>query len=182
MPTPTSQLADLLTPDATSQRLRELLTDFITAYTTLEAVVIAHRDAIRRADTQAMQIAIDHHAALMRDLSSLEFRRCELVARATSSFPQLSTNTRHPITLSDLTSACPAHDRNQLLSLASDLKSRVTRVREITQSLRSATATLLAHMEGLMRHVARQLSHAGTYSRRGVVEPALVISAVDLRS
>ena len=46
-----------------------------------------------------------------------------------------------------------------------------------------ATVSLLAHMEGLMRHVGRRLSHAGTYGRRGVVEAGgVVVSCVDLRS
>jgi hypothetical protein len=38
-------------------------------------------------------------------------------------------------------------------------------------------------VEGLMRHVGRKLSHAGTYGRRGVVEAGQqVISALDMKT
>jgi hypothetical protein len=171
-----------LTSDAASARLRNLLHEFIARYSDLEAAISQHRDAIRRADTDAMQRAIDQHARVMRDMSGLECRRCELVALAASSFPSLAAKRGHAITLTDVVQVCAPHDRAELTALAHDLKGRVLRTREMTQSLRSATSTLLAHMEGLMRQVGRQLSHAGTYSNRGVVEPALIVSAVDLRS
>lgn len=48
-------------------------------------------------------------------------------------------------------------------------------------TLRTATAVLISHMEGLMRQVARRLSHSGTYGRKGYVETVpTVVSAVDL--
>jgi hypothetical protein len=94
----------------------------------------------------------------------------------------LAAKRQSPVTLTDLVGVCTDRDRLELQGLAKELKTRVMRTRELTQSLRSATTTLLAHMEGLMRQVGRHLSHAGTYSKRGVVEPALVVSAVDLRS
>lgn len=171
-----------LTASLASAKLRDLLEHFILRYEELESVVKLHREAIRRADTTAMQAAIDQHARIMRELGALEVRRCELVALAVSSFPALAAKRQSPVTLTDLAGVCIDADRLELLTLAKELKSRVTRTRDLTQSLRSATGTLLAHMEGLMRQVGRQLSHAGTYSRRGVVEPALVVSAVDLRS
>jgi hypothetical protein len=171
-----------LTADVTSTRLHDLLEQFILRYDELEAVVTLHREAIRRADTAAMQAAIEQHARIMRELGGLEVRRCELVAMAVSSFPVLAAKRQSPVTLTDLVGVCTDRDRLELQGLAKELKTRVMRTRELTQSLRSATTTLLAHMEGLMRQVGRHLSHAGTYSKRGVVEPALVVSAVDLRS
>lgn len=171
-----------LTESLASAKLRELLEQFILRYDELETIIKLHREAIRRADTAAMQAAIDQHARIMRELGTLEMRRCELVALAVSSFPVLAIKRQSPVTLTDLVGVCVDVDRLELHAMAKELKARVTRTRELTQSLRSATGTLLAHMEGLMRQVGRQLSHAGTYSRRGVVEPALVVSAVDLRS
>ncbi|HLP85501.1 MAG TPA: flagellar export chaperone FlgN [Phycisphaerales bacterium] len=174
--------ANSLTSAGACERLREILADFLVMYERLESIVLAHREAIRRADTAAMQVAIDRHAATLREMSGLEMRRCELVAICVASFPVLAGRKAHAVTLTQLAEICPQADRAEIIAIANELKTRVARVRDVTQSLRSATATLLAHMEGLMRHVGRQLSHAGTYSSRGVVEPALVVSAVDLRS
>jgi hypothetical protein len=70
-----------------------------------------------------------------------------------------------------------------LMSKAAALKEQIAAVNEQTRTIKAATVSLVAHMEGLMRQVGRQLSHSGTYTKRGYVEAGgCVVSALDLRS
>ena len=85
------------------------------------------------------------------------------------------------VTLSDLAKCTPGDVRGKLAAAAATLRALVTRVSQEAASLRSATMTLMAHMEGLMRQVARSLSHAGTYGQRGVVAGNQIVTSLDVR-
>lgn len=149
-------------------------------YADLEGSVESHRAAIRAADAAAMAREVERQQSLLSALTGLDQDRLALIERfrgdgliAPSSRPRLR----------DLAGLAPEPDRSQLLSRTATLAARMARVNEAQAGLRTAASSLLAHMEGLVRHVARKLSHAGTYGRTGAVEgPSIGASAVDIRT
>lgn len=172
-----------MTPDMLLAQLDELLDGFTATYQRLSAAAEEHREAVRAADRAAIDRATRVQSALVEELAVLEQRRRELVALSCTRFPTLAAKRATAITLTDLCACVPARARAALAQRAADLRALIASVEEQTRTLRAATASLLAHMEGLMRQVGRQLSHAGIYSRRGYVEAGgAVVSAIDLRS
>jgi DNA-directed RNA polymerase specialized sigma54-like protein len=176
-------MSTLLTPSNLAERLDALLDAMTSAYARLGDLSDAHREAIRTADARAVELVLQRESLVFREVQKLDHQRRELVALAHSSFPALRLSPAERTTLTQLAALTPDTRRGTLTQKAADLRSLVKGVQERNASIMSAATSLLAHMEGVMRHVARQLSHTGTYSRRGVVEAgAGVVSAVDLKS
>jgi len=180
-PAITSANTSAITPATLAEALSALLGDFSSVYRLLRSNVQSHREAIQRADANAIAQALEQQQTLARNAATCDQRRRELVARSVRAFPTLANSPQDKVTLSDLARCAPDSLRGQLMSAAAALRTLVSTVAAESASLRSATITLMAHMEGLVRQVGRSLSHAGTYSRRGVVEAGSpVLSAVDL--
>ena len=86
-------------------------------------------------------------------------------------------------TLRQIALSLPEPQRTRLSGQAERLREMMERVQRESGTVRAATRSLLAHMEGLMRQVARSLSHAGTYGSGGRVQAAhAVVSSLDVRS
>lgn len=173
----------VLTHAALAEQLGGLLTRLTERYTRAHRLLADHREAIRKADGAAVVALVEQQSAVLADIETLDKRRRELVAAASASFPTLIAVRGKSVTLTQLASILPEGDRVRLTAAADNLRRLAQDVRDSTASIRAATATLLAHMEGLIRQVGKQLSHAGTYGRRGVVESGSpVLSALDLRT
>lgn len=167
----------MLTPNLT-QDLASVIDALTREYDRLIEHVIAQREGVRHADAGAVERATQAQARSLAALASLEPSRAALVNAAA---PLLRRSGRGPLTLRDLAAAAPEPQRTTLMQRAAALRTKAEHAREQIALVRSATSSLIAHMEGLMRHVARQLSHAGTYSIRGRVEASRpVVSALDL--
>jgi hypothetical protein len=178
MDQPTIMTAELL-----GERLEALLDGLAAAYARLGEHAAAHHEAIRTADAPAMAAATEAQSRSVETLARLEQQRRELVAASCTRFAPLASKRATAITLTDLCGCVAAGDRGRLTAKAAALRSLIQNVNEQTTTIRAATVSLVAHMEGLMRPVGRQLSHAGTYTRRGYVEAGgMVVSALDLRS
>jgi hypothetical protein len=163
-----------------SEELEGVLTALLRGYQELRGLAGEHREAIRRADTGAIGRAVARQTAVLQALADAEERRRALIAGATGvvTLPRTGRAT----TLSDVAAFVPEPARGRLLALAAELKEHMRAVQMQGTSLRAAATGLVAHMEGLMRQVGKQLSHAGTYSPRGVVDARVaVVSALDLR-
>lgn len=149
-------------------------------YADLEVSVESHRTAIRAADVPGMALQVERQQGLLATLAGLDQDRLELVERARRE--ALVAPHARP-RLRDLAALLPEPDRSRTMERTSVLGDRMARVNEAQAGLRAAAGSLLAHMEGLVRHVARKLSHAGTYGRTGVVEGSPIgASAVDIRT
>ena len=169
------------TGDVLGDQLESLLVEFAGLHQELMTHVTAHREAIRKADGHGVQLAAEAQGRVMGQIGHREQRRRELVAAACVRFASLAGRRSVDLTLTDVAACMPEPRRTRLIRMARDLKSLVSSVHEQTSTIKAATVSLVAHMEGLMRHVGRQLSHAGTYSSRGFVEPGgMVVSALDL--
>ncbi len=172
-----------LTPGSLADRLDALLDAMAAAYARMGEVSDAHREAIRSADAYAVEDAVQRESIIFRELQKLDHQRRELVVLAHASFPMLRRTPADRTTLTQLAAHAPDTRRGVLTTKATELRDLVRGVQDRNASIRNAASALLAHMEGVMRQVARTLSHTGTYSRRGVVEAGgSVVSAVDLRS
>lgn len=160
--------------------LETLLADLYTAHEKLSLAADAQREAVRRADPALVNRCTEEQSELLREIAGLEERRRALVAAMTAGFPRRAPG-QGPITLSELAKMTPEPHRTRLVELAAQVRAAVERAADRQQTLKAATASLLAHMEGLMRQVAQRLSHAGTYGRRGMIDsvPA-VVSGLDL--
>jgi hypothetical protein len=169
------------TRETLAAELDSLMDDFAGQHRHLLKHAQAHREAIRRADGAGVDAATAAQTQVVGILGTLEQRRRELVARACTRIAALAGKRSVEVTLSDLAVCVDEPRRAELLRKAKDLKALIAEVHQQTSTIKAATASLLAHMEGLMRQVGRQLSHAGTYSSRGYVEPGgLVVSALDI--
>lgn len=161
--------------------LGALLTQLLDANTALHANLVEQRDAIRAAEPQRVQRVTEEHRRLISGLAALDQRRRELIVELSMSL-SLPRASRTP-SLSELARVLPEPDRTRVLTLAAQVRDRVEQVHRESASLRSAARTLAAHMEGLMRHVGRQLTSAGVYSPRGQLTPGGSFAvALDLKS
>lgn len=174
-------------PQLSSAELARELGDLIAALTRLYAGLLSqvesHRDALARADGRAVEAASRAQADILAEIARLEPRRAALVNAAAASPAIRSRLAQGTITLRALAGAALEPDRTRLVRDAEALRGLVQRVQDHTRTMKAATASLIAHMEGLMRQVARRLSHAGTYGGRGLVEASpAVVSAIDVRT
>lgn len=166
---------------AHTEALESLLNDLIVAHERLSGSSSGLREAIRSADPSGVERATADQSASLGAIADLEERRRALVGEITSIGICSTGFAGRPLTLSDLASMAPEPGRARLVEVAERLRRCVAQAAEAQRTLRSASSSLLAHMEGLMRQVAQRLSHSGTYGRRGVIEgsPA-VVSGLDL--
>ncbi len=163
--------------------LRTLLADLRGVYEGLIGSSELQREGVRLADRERLARAVDDQQHLLERLAGLDQSRRELVARASGAFAGLAGIRAQSITLTDLARCADPDVAPLLMEQASGVRDLVARFSDLNRVVMTATRSLLDHAEGLVRHVARHLSHAGTYSRRGLVEPVPgVVSSLDLRS
>lgn len=157
--------------------LERLLEALLAVHRGLLEVTARQRDAVRRADTVAMDACLREQMAGLARAAELERERAALVARVAPG----GLGRGVPVTLTALAGLVEGPARERLLGLAGELRTLVVRLREEQAVVRAASATLLSHMDGVMKQVAQRLSHAQTYGRRGSVEPvAAVVTTLDL--
>lgn len=158
--------------------LEKLLHAYLSAYDRMRLTVAAHRDAIRTADTRRVEAIVAENQDIAARIANLDGARRSLIATAMrSGLAAPGPDAK----LTDVASALPEPQRSRLVSLAHELRDLVASVQKEQSSLRMAASALASHMQGLIQHVARKLSHAGTYSKRGVVEGVVFASALDIR-
>lgn len=182
--------------------LESLLGAMVSEHETWRGLLDTHRDAIRQADSEAVRHAVARQSSVLQSIADLEEKRRRLVDRAVATdgilgigngnaAPDPESNPASatavplarigPVTLSQIAASLPEPSRTRLLELAGRLRFLLADIETQNRTLRTATTSLIAHMEGLMRQVARRLSHSGTYGRKGYVDSVpTVVSAVDL--
>lgn len=172
-----------MTRELLTTQLSDLLSELSAAYESLLVLSDDHRAALRRADGRAVELAAAGQQSILETVGALEQRRRELVARAAPALPELATKKATQLTLTDLARAAHPDSRPRLLERAAALRTIVSQYHDKSGTILAATRSLMDHATGLVHQVSRHLSHAGTYSRRGVVVAVPgVVSAVDIRS
>jgi hypothetical protein len=157
---------------ALARALEGLLRELALVQTELLALAAEHRAAIARADTSAIAGCIARQAVLAERSRTAEHQRRAIIE-------QWSPRERG-ITLTELASRVDEPDRSRLLGLAGQVRALVERLARENRTVRAATESLMAHMDGLVRQVARRLSQSGTYGRRGLDAGAPLAAGFDL--
>lgn len=158
--------------------LEQLLQAYLGAYERLSLSVAAHREAIKRADTTRIDAIVAEHQQILMSIADLDQGRRSLIAMA---MRQGLVQPGKDAKLTDIAAALPEPQASRLVRMALDLRDLVGKVQKDQSSLRLAAGALASHMQGLIQHVARRLSHAGVYSKRGLVEGLVLASALDIR-
>ncbi len=161
-----------------SDELRDLLTALLARHEAMLRHTQQHHEAIRQADVRRVEQIVRDEQATLAAIADLELKRQSLVARAAREITPAPKNLSR---LSDIALHCPASERTELLELSARLRKAIERLQQEQNLLRVVSRVLMAHMEGLMRQVARSLSHAGTYGQRGVVAGNQIVTSLDVR-
>jgi hypothetical protein len=171
-------------PGSAFEQLDATLRLLVAEHQKLLALADEHRRAIMQADAQGLNACLAKQSEVVQRVSDLERRRQGIVLGITRSAPPKpgSPAGRVP-TMSEVTIHAPEPVRGRLTSVAGALRELLNTLHQKHRALKQAAETLSQHMEGLMRQVCRELSHTGTYARRGSINSSVqVVSAVDLRS
>lgn len=165
-------------PRAVGADLEVLLEDYIETYERLRSTVQAHRAAIQAADAKRAEAMVAEHHDLVARITKMDQARRTLIANA---MRDGLVPPGRDAKLTDVAAALPEPQRTHLVQMANELKDLVKNVQQEQSGLRMAAGALASHMQGLMQHVARKLSHAGVYTNRGTVEGLVLASALDIR-
>ncbi len=145
--------------------VESLLTDLLAAYGELASLAAEHRAAISRADGDAVEACARREAGLAARLADIEQRR-----RALASAPP-----GERVTISSVVERLPQPARARAAELVSRLRETVKGVQRDYATIRAATQSIVAHIDGLVQQVSRRLSGTGTYGPEGRVEAAKTV-------
>ncbi|MFG0305998.1 MAG: flagellar protein FlgN [Phycisphaerales bacterium JB040] len=161
--------------DTQFDRIEGVLGELVLAHETLLALAGEHRAALTGADPKALGSVVERTGACLERIAALEDERRGLVCADPA--------TPGP-TLAELADLAPADRGGRVRELGGRLRSLLEKVRLEHGAIREASESLAGHMRGLMRQVSARLSHAGTYSAGGTVDPGRqqVVSGLDVRS
>ena len=165
-----------------ARELESILSELLAEHRQILSLVEAHREAITKADTAAIRTCVEQHAAALNRVRRIEDRRLALVSREIARLREQGQTLRGQPTLTQIAERSPEPWRSRTVALAHQLRELMQRVAREQGVVRTASVSLLGHIDGLMKQVAQKLSHAGTYSGRGVVAPVRgqVVSGLDM--
>lgn len=150
-----------------------LLCDLVAAYESLGALAGEHRAAISRADGDAVEACARREAELASRLAELELRR-----RAVAG-PGGAEGQR--VTMCSVIERLPEPARGRAAASADRLRDLVRKVQRDYRTIREATRSIVAHIDGLVQQVNRRLNGASTYGPAGRVDaPGPVACGIDL--
>lgn len=164
--------------------LERLLIRIAEAYEALPALTAAHRSALASADADRIGASTEDMRAVAGRLAELDAHRAALARGAAAALRAHGAPAAHEPTARIIAAYCPEPQRSRLLSAAGRAREAGERAQQEQRSLRMAAGALAAHMQGLVAHVARSLSQAGTYARTlaPTVSQAPVACSLDLVS
>lgn len=160
--------AEIITQKAA--QLEDLLGALTATHEQMLAVALDHRRAISRADAAAVQACVGRQAELAAQVKDLDARR-RTVAQALG--PGQTSVSALAQTLAD-------PHRSRLLAAAAKLRDVLLKLQRENAVLRTATQSLMAHMDGLIQQVARALSQTRLYSPQGRIDSGTTVPACGL--
>jgi len=181
-PSPTAAVPTL---SELAESLSDLLDRYAAGYERLLLALGEQEAALRQADGAGVERVAKSQAEILAGLRKLDEVRCPLVNAAAAALPSLMMNGRRttPITLREIAGSLPVAGSESLRTKAARVRRLAEDAQQRSRVVAGATRAMLGHAEGLLRHVAQKLSHAGTYSASGTVQAGrAVVSSLDLRS
>jgi len=157
------------------QRLESLLVDLEHEHENLLELAGQQRDAIIRADTKDLGQVVEKTTQTLGRIAHIEQDRQKIIALPDGSIPTVHQIAAQLIEQND------QHLADSLTQRSKSLRTLMLKVNEEHKAVRQASEALSTHMNGLIKQVSAKLSHTGTYSRRGAVDPgkSQVVSSLD---
>lgn len=142
------------------REIESILREQSEAHERLLGMMAHKREALRRADRDAVMAWCAKENELVGAISELEKRRLSLVAELTLA---MDPGAREPMPLRDLAQRLAEPERGRLLALRAALREKIERAQREAGSARRSTERLLAHMQGLIQSVGTMIGGSGTY-------------------
>jgi hypothetical protein len=158
------EAAAAVVPDDELALLERILRRQLEEHQRMLACMERNREAVRRADMEAIKHVCQEQNSIAQQLSELEKSRLTVVGRLTGSLqPQAAV----PLSVSQIAEAVGEPAGRRLTVLAGQLRTTVEEVRRASTVVRTAADALARHMAGLMQTVHSVLTRARVYSHRG---------------
>lgn len=180
---PTPARVAAMTPAERAEAVQKALAEIEATQAPLLEALKEQREATRSGDLDRLGEAIARtEAATGRAHAAEEHLAALLVAPTVRARLAPGAAAAPPLRVADIAAAGPAHRRGELLEASRRVREAAEAAQAEARVVRAATESLLAHSRGLQRAIAQRLSHAGTYSREGSVEPTrqAVVSSLDV--
>ncbi|MFG0283655.1 MAG: flagellar export chaperone FlgN [Phycisphaerales bacterium JB039] len=154
-------------PDAPSiDQLWGVLDEMAERAEELLGLIREQQDAVRRMDAGAIREATQRQARVAERLRQLESARAALAGA-------------QPLT--QLAESMAPAARQRALRLVGRLGEAGRAIARDSAVVSACAGAMLGHIDGLMRAVARELSHTGAYGPRGVIGAgAPIVSGIDI--
>lgn len=162
--------------------LERVLNEQLDVYARMLGLAREHRDAIAQADPRRIKACVEAQSETARLAAELEDLRRTLAESLAGprTAPRPGVAIPRP-TLRAAAERLPEAVRSRVLAAGERLKETLTALHTEHETVRRASLALAAHMDGLVRHVARRLSLTGVYGRAGAVDAGRpVAAALDL--
>ncbi len=155
-----------------AERIEPMVLELISAHERLIRILEKHRAAISSADARVLGDVVRDEREVLEQIASLD-RSCRGVLDEWTG--------AGPVTVTALAGLLPPPEGPRLAESAAYLRALASRARTLQSTVREASESLSAHINGLMRQVSQRLSHAGTYGPGAKVESrASVVSGLDM--
>ncbi len=153
------------------EKLDTLLADLEQEHEQLLTLAGLQRDAISRADTKELSRVVEQTAGVMNRIAGIENTRQKAIKLPDGSIP----------TIDQIVSQVNKHHADKLTKRSHSLRTLIAKVNQEHNAVKEASQALSNHMNGLMEQVKSKLSHSGTYSHRGAINPgrSQVVSSLD---
>ncbi len=155
-----------------TDRLDSMLGKLEDEHTTLLDLAKAHKDALTHASVAELNAITMQTSDVLMRIAQIEDARRTMITNDTGSLASLD----------QLMEQFNASDRDRIGKRQTRLRELIMRVKDEQDAVRVASENLANHMRGLIKQVGASLSHAGTYSRGGAVDPSRsqVVSSLDV--
>jgi len=166
-------------------RLASVLDEMVSAHEALGEAAREHRAALSSVDADRMDAALGRVQACLQRIAELEHQRSSIVREAVQGDRVLRARDRAgepPPRLTELAQTLKGEQRDRLVGAAVRLREIAQSARREVASVRSASVSLLRHMEGLVQEIASRVSGAQTYAPpgRGASAPTPQACGIDL--
>lgn len=172
-------VAGRITPEAAGL-IEPILEAMLAEHEVLLALAREHRTALSKADPKLLDSIIARTGESMARIADLEDER----GRVLGVEPGQARRGSAKPTITEIAALTGGEDGDRLRRLGERLRELIEKVRAEHATVQAASRSLADHMLGLMRQVSARLSHAGTYSATGSVDPGRnqVVSGIDVKS
>ena len=155
-----------------TDKLDSMLGQLEEEHANLLGLAIAHKDAITHASVEELHTITNKTSETLLRIAEIEDARRAMIMNDTGALASLD----------QLMEQFDTHDRDRIGQRQTRLRELIGRVKKEQEAVRIASEDLANHMRGLIKQVGATLSHTGTYSRGGAVDPSRsqVVSSLDM--